>query len=179
WTRFQPAADSPAAACLRSGSGPALPGLWTPLTPITKAATMQTLFPDDTDLLTRPPPPPSLLPPSLVHVFPSARCKDVLAAAALHDGAVTGSGFFSEQREPLAADEAEFEALQREKEDSDVFVVAVSVEAVAATEALAALQPIAVSASAEEGLADCDAYFPGPVQEEEDDEDVDDANLLG
>lgn len=86
WSLFQPLADSPAAACVRSGSGPALPGLWTPLTPVTKAAAMQALFTEDTDALTRPPPPPSLLPPSLVHVFPATRCKDVLAATAQFDG---------------------------------------------------------------------------------------------
>ncbi|KAJ1522904.1 hypothetical protein ONE63_002044 [Megalurothrips usitatus] len=170
WSRFQPAADSPAAACVRSGegSGPALPGLWTPLTPTTKAAAMQTLFPEDTLQLTKPPPPPSVLPPSLVFVFGAGRCKDVLAALATFDGVVTGSGLYSEKRELLAADEAEYEALKREKKDSDAFVVAVAAEAAAeAVAALQALQPLSASANAEEGAADCDAYFPGPVQDAE------------
>ncbi|XP_034237937.1 uncharacterized protein LOC117643269 [Thrips palmi] len=177
WSRFQPAADSPAACVLMASSaGPALPGLWTPLTPVTKAAAMQTLFPDDTLQLTKPPPPPSLLPPSLVFVFAATRGKDVLAAAGQHNGAVTGCGFFTEQRELLAADEAALEALGRERKDSDVLAVALALEASAAAEALTAMQPLYASASAEDGVLDCDAYFPGPLPAEGD---ADDASASG
>ncbi|XP_034252501.1 uncharacterized protein LOC117651984 [Thrips palmi] len=111
-----PALDSAAAKLLfrRDEKGPVLPGIWTPLTALSKAAAVKALFEDVAEPLFDPPTPPPPPPPeSTVICFSGDKRDEVLQLSEAFPSDVTRCGFFTKGRKLLASSRPDYEKLVR------------------------------------------------------------------
>ncbi|KAK3909467.1 Thioredoxin domain-containing protein 6 [Frankliniella fusca] len=163
-----PALDSAAARLLfrADEKGPVLPGVWTPLTALSKAAAVKALFEDVAEPLYHPPTPPPPPPPeSTVICFAGDKCDEVLGLSENFPSEVTRFAFFTKSRKLLASSRADYEKLVRGGLQTAKTLVVLEVTRVRSAPLLelATAGPLYISATPAIAKADVDEFFGARV----------------
>lgn len=163
-----PAVDSAAARLLfrTDEKSPVLPGVWTPLTVISKAAAVKALFEDVAEPLYHPPTPPPPPPPeSTVICFAGDKRDEVLGLSENFPSEVTRFAFFTKSRKLLASSRPDYEKLVRGGLQTAKTLVVLEVTRVRSAPLLelATAGPLYISATPAIAKADVDEFFGARV----------------
>ncbi|KAJ1520210.1 hypothetical protein ONE63_004420 [Megalurothrips usitatus] len=162
---LRPVVDSVAAALLhRSDSGGlVLPGVWTPLTALSKAAAVRVLFHSFAAQYYEPEEPAPPPPPAIIVGFHASKRQQVLETAANFRADIMHLGFFTKDRKLLAETPGQYDALPY-KEFRDRVVLALSqARGDDLLLELADFGPTYVSPTAAQAKIDVEQLFTGDV----------------
>ncbi|XP_077299977.1 thioredoxin domain-containing protein 3 homolog [Arctopsyche grandis] len=142
--------------------GACIPGVYTPVDAISKAAAINALFPKTVAQFIEPEPPP--LPPYLAVAFDAFKRKEVLEMCALHESEVLKLGFYTSS-DPAATTNIgitpdEYENKHAQKEYGEKLIIMLSKVNREVVLAFDDLGPTHMSTNAVEGAKECAVFFP-------------------